>query len=88
MRRIWANYAAKYTTGVIKSPSAVAFGVVMFAFVAGNERDHPVFASLFLLYAVLTGYFLARAVRQLRNGRQFRDEMRPDGEPNAQFPTS
>ena len=78
MGRIWANYALKYTQGVIKGPSSVAFCTVIFAFVAGSKSEHIwdntanprayLIALLALFVACWTAYFLVRAIRQLRDG--------------------
>jgi hypothetical protein len=72
----WAKYADRYTTGVTKNPSLFAFGSMFFAFEAGTRlkglkqsADVLAYSSFlgFLLVALLLSYFLARAIRQLRN---------------------
>ena len=80
MGRVWTNYALKYTRAVIKNPTGIAFCPVMFAFVAGsvsehiwdNSAKHQTIAIGFFLLCIFTAcwmsYFLARTIRQLRDG--------------------
>ena len=73
----WTCYAARHANAIRKSPASYTFTSALLAFVGGlNARNlrHGVglerYGSLLSLgVALLMSYFLARTIRELRNGR-------------------
>jgi len=78
----WIKYRDKYTIGVTKHPKLVALTAVFWAFLAGSRLDdfydktvnprtyffHNFCTLLMLALALISVYFLARAIRQLQDG--------------------
>lgn len=73
----WTKYADGYTAAIRRNPSWFAFTSALFAFEAGSQlKDlkhtsdvlaHPVFFPAAAVAALLS-YFIARTIRQLRDG--------------------